>query len=79
MSCKSVVPTPKKMKIGPKMVDCIFIGYAHNSNAYRFLVHESRNSDIHKNTIIESKNSSFFENVFSCKSRDESSSSKRTR
>ena len=23
-----VVPTPKKVKIGPKIVDCIFIGYA---------------------------------------------------
>ena len=31
------VPTLKKMKIGPKTVDCIFICYAHNSNAYRFL------------------------------------------
>ena len=45
---KVVVPTPKKMKIGPKTVDCIFIGYAHNSIAYRFLVHESENPDIYK-------------------------------
>ena len=29
------VTTPRKMKIGPKMVDCIFIGYAHNNNAYK--------------------------------------------
>ena len=28
------VPTPKKVKIGPKIVGCIFIGYAQNSNAY---------------------------------------------
>ena len=35
---KVAVPTPKKVKIGPKTVDCIFIGYAHNSSAYRFLV-----------------------------------------
>ena len=42
------ITTPKKMKIDPKMVDCIFIGYAHNSNAYRFLVYESENPDIHK-------------------------------
>ena len=75
---KVAVPTPKKMKIGPKTVDCIFIGYAHNSNAYRFLVHESENPDIHKNTIMESRNASFFENVFPCKSKDGSSSSKRT-
>ena len=65
------------MKIGPKTVDCIFIGYAHNSNAYRFLVLESENLDIHKNTIMESRNASFFENVFPCKSKDGSSSSKR--
>ncbi|GJR53572.1 retrovirus-related pol polyprotein from transposon TNT 1-94 [Tanacetum coccineum] len=28
---KVVVPTPKAQKIGPKSVDCIFIGYAKNS------------------------------------------------
>ena len=38
---KMVVTTPKEMKIGSKMVDCIFIGYAHNDNAYKFLVYES--------------------------------------
>ena len=75
---KVAVPTPKKMKIGPKMMDCIFIGYALNSNAYRFLVHESENPDIHKNTIMESRNALFFENVFPCKSKNGSSSSKRT-
>ena len=37
---KVAVPPPKKVTIGPKTVDCIFIGYAHNSNAYRFLVHK---------------------------------------
>ena len=36
---KVLVPEPKKVKIGPKTVDCIFIGYVHNSNAYRFLAH----------------------------------------
>ena len=28
------VPSPKKVRIGPKTIDCIFIGYAHNSAAY---------------------------------------------
>ena len=37
----------------PKTVDCIFIGYAHNSTAYRFLAHESNIPDIHKNTMME--------------------------
>ena len=66
------------MKIGHKIVDCIFIGYAHNNNAYRFLMHESENPNIHKSTIMESRNASFFENVFPCKFKNGSSSSKRT-
>ena len=69
------IPPPKKVKIGLKTVDCIFIGYAQNSSAYRFLVYESQIPDIHKNTIMESRNASFFEDVFPCK--EESSSSKR--
>ena len=50
------IPTPKRVKIGPKIVDCIFIGYAKNSNAYQFLVYDSKILDTHKNTIIESRN-----------------------
>ena len=73
---KVAVPPPKKMKIRPKTIGCIFMGYAHNSAAYRFLVHESNISDIHKNTIMESRNASFFEDVFSCKSKVEPNSSK---
>ena len=69
---KVVVHLNKKVKIGPKTVDCIFIGYAQNSSAYQFLVHESKVSDVHKNTIIESRNASFFEHVFPCNSRVES-------
>lgn len=73
-----VVPIPKKVKIGLKTIDCIFIGYAHNSSAYRFLVHESKIPDIHKNMIMESRNVSFFEHVFPYKSKEEASSSKQT-
>lgn len=29
---------PKQIKIGPKMIDCVFIEYANNSSTYRFLV-----------------------------------------
>ena len=72
---KVLVPTPKKERIGPKTIDCLFIGYAHNSSAYRFLVHKSENPDIHKNMIMESRNASFFEDVFPCK---EENNSKRT-
>ena len=74
---KLAVPPLKKVKIGPKTIDCIFIGYAHNNAAYRFLVHESNISDIHKNTIIESRNASFFEDIFPCKSKVDQNSSKR--
>ena len=49
---KVIVPPPKALRIGPKTVDCIFIGYAHQSSAHRFLVHESKNPDVHKHTII---------------------------
>ena len=73
---KVAVPPPKNVKIGPKTIDCIFIGYAHNYNVYRFLVYESNIPDIHKNMIIKSRNASFFEDVFPYKSKDESSSSK---
>ncbi|KAL8132571.1 hypothetical protein AgCh_008162 [Apium graveolens] len=63
---KVPIPTPKKVKIGPKTVDCIFIGYPPHSTAYRFLVHESKIPDIQKNTIMESRNASFFETMFPC-------------
>ena len=66
---KVAVPAPKKVTIGPKTVDCIFIGYAHHSSAYRFLVHKSDIPDIHVNTIMESRNASFFEDIFPCKDK----------
>ncbi|TLX69083.1 transposase family protein, partial [Labilibacter sediminis] len=72
---KVVVPPPKLQKLGPKTVDCVFIGYAENSSAYRFLVHDSKNPEIHKNTIMESRNASFFENVFPCLNKEDVSTS----
>ena len=73
---KVAIPPPKRVKIGPQTVDCIFIGYAHSSAAYRFLVYESNISNIHKNMIMESRNASFFEYVFPCKSKEKPCSSK---
>ncbi|GJV90924.1 retrotransposon protein, putative, ty1-copia subclass [Tanacetum coccineum] len=67
---KVAVPTPKAQKIGPKSMDCIFIGYAKNSSAYRFIVHDSKNPDIQKNTVMESRNASFFENIFPCLTKE---------
>ncbi|GAA0183402.1 hypothetical protein LIER_30818 [Lithospermum erythrorhizon] len=73
------LPPPKKVSIGPKNVDAIFIRDAHNSNVYRFLVHKSDNSRVHKNSILESRNATFFEHVFPLKTSEEASTSKRTR
>ena len=53
---KVAVPIPKRIKIGSKLVDCVFIGYAHNSSAYQFLIHKSDVPDMNVNTIIESRN-----------------------
>ena len=75
---KVMVLIPKRIKIRPKTIDCIFIGYAINSSAYRFLVDKSDIPDIHVNTIIESRNASFFENIFSSKNACDGSSLKRT-
>ena len=65
------VPSPKKTKIGPKSVDCVFIGYANNSSAYRFLICKSDIPDMHVNTIIESRNASFFEHIFPYRKKED--------
>ena len=75
---KVMVPIPKRIKIGPKTIDYIFISYAISSSAYRFLVHKFDIPDIHVNTIIESRNASFFENIFHSKNACDGSSLKRT-
>jgi hypothetical protein len=35
------VPINKKRKLNPKTVDCVFLGYAHHSIVYKFLVIKS--------------------------------------
>ena len=42
----------------------MFIRYAQNSTAYRFLVLEDKNKVFDLNTIIESKNGELFESIF---------------
>ncbi|WVZ99677.1 LOW QUALITY PROTEIN: hypothetical protein U9M48_044940 [Paspalum notatum var. saurae] len=61
------VPINKKRKLGPKTVDCIFLGYAHQSIAYRFLVVKSDVPDMYVDTIMESRDATFFENFFPMK------------
>ena len=50
---KVFIPIPIRIKIGQKTINCVFTGYAHNSSAYRFLVHKYDIRYIHVNTIIE--------------------------
>ena len=50
--------------MGEKGIDCIFVGYAVHSKAYRFYVIEPNNS-ISVNTIIESRDAIFDETRFS--------------
>jgi hypothetical protein len=59
-------------------MDCVFIGYAYNRCAYRFLVHKSSIEDIHPNSIMESRNVILVENMFPWKETWEYRSFKRT-
>ena len=61
------VPINKKRKLGPKTVDCIFLGYAFHSIGYRFLIIKSEVPDMYVDTIMESRDATFFENEFPMK------------
>jgi hypothetical protein len=63
------VPINKKRKLAHKTVDCVFLGYAHHSTAYRFLVIKSDIPDVHIDTFLESHDVTFFENIFPKKIR----------
>jgi len=54
------VTIPKKRKLGPKTVDCVFLGYAQRNIAYRFLVVKSNIQGVHVDTIMESRDAIFF-------------------
>ncbi|TYJ97996.1 ty1-copia retrotransposon protein [Cucumis melo var. makuwa] len=60
--CLAKVPFPalKKSTVGSKTFDCIFIEYAQNSVAYRFMCFNDK-------TINESRDAEFFEHVFPLK------------
>ncbi|GJZ16905.1 zinc finger, CCHC-type containing protein [Tanacetum coccineum] len=58
------LPDPKRKTLGEKGIDCIFVGYAEHSKAYRFYVIEP-NDYVSINTIIESIDAIFDENRFS--------------
>jgi hypothetical protein len=68
------VPTCKKRKLRQKTVDYVFLGYANNSVAYRFLVIKSEFPDVHVNTLTESRDATFFKEIFPMKDRVATSS-----
>jgi hypothetical protein len=59
-SAKVNVPINKKRKLGPKTVDCVFLGYAIHSVGYRFLIINSKVPDRVEGTIMESRDATFF-------------------
>jgi hypothetical protein len=61
------IPINKKRKLGPKTVDCVFLGYAYHSTAYKFLVIKSETPDVLVNSLLESRDVTFFENIFPMK------------
>nr|KAJ0189301.1 hypothetical protein LSAT_V11C800397780 [Lactuca sativa] len=63
--CRAVVrlTKPKRKTLGERGIDCIFIGYAEHSKAYRFYVLES-NDSVSVNTVIESRDAIFDEERF---------------
>ncbi|GJT28692.1 retrovirus-related pol polyprotein from transposon TNT 1-94 [Tanacetum coccineum] len=76
---KVQIPLPKRTKLGPKTVDCVYLGPTKNSAAYRFLVYKSNIEDISNNTIIESAEADFFENIFPYKDKEKQISNPRKR
>jgi hypothetical protein len=67
------VPIPLKRKLGPKTVDCVFLGYAFHSIGYRFLIVKSEVPDMLVGTIMESNDATFFEDIFPMKDMPNSS------
>ncbi|GJS85830.1 zinc finger, CCHC-type containing protein [Tanacetum coccineum] len=64
--CRAVVrlPDPKLETLGERGIECIFVGYAEYSKAFRFYVIEP-NDSVSINSIIESRDAIFDENKFS--------------
>ena len=54
------VPINKKRKLGPKTVDCIFLGYAYHSTAYKFLVIKLDTPNILVDSLMGSQVLPFF-------------------
>ncbi|GJY96947.1 zinc finger, CCHC-type containing protein [Tanacetum coccineum] len=61
-------PNQKLKTLGERGIECIFVGYAEHSKAFRFFVIEP-NESVSINPIIESRDDIFDENRFSLVSR----------
>ena len=62
-----LVPEHKRKKLGPKTVDCIFLGYLETTTTMRFLVLKSYIYGIVANTIVEFRGEIFLEDVYPMK------------
>ena len=62
MGCLAIVNVPinKKHKLGPKIVDCVFLGYAQWSIPRRFIVVKYDVPDMYVDTVMESRDATFF-------------------
>jgi hypothetical protein len=67
------LPIPKKRKLGPKIVDCVLLGYAFHNIGYRFLIVKFEVSDMRVGTIMELNDATFFEDIFPMKGSSSSS------
>jgi hypothetical protein len=63
----------KKRKLGPKIVDCVFLGYAFHGIEYRFLIINSGVLYMLVGTIMESRDATFFEDEFPMKATHDTS------
>ena len=61
------MPINKKRKLGPKTIDCVFLGYAIHSVGYIFLIINSSVLEMVVDTIMESRDAIFFKNEFHIK------------
>ncbi|GJT20813.1 retrovirus-related pol polyprotein from transposon TNT 1-94 [Tanacetum coccineum] len=67
VTCWKVVvrlPDPKLKTLGERGIECIFVGYAKHSKAFRFYIIQP-NESVSINSIIESRDAIFDENRFS--------------
>jgi hypothetical protein len=72
------VPINKKCKLGPRTVDCVFLGYAFHNIGYRFLIINFGVLDMLVGTIMESRDAMFFEDEFPMKATHNTSSDEPT-